>query len=442
MQRHWRAPSYVAGQARARPRRSTSCPRSSAAARPRASTARWWPTGRSPPMPPVPGMAARLSTRRASASGPSPLPDVSFADARGGDRRGHRPHRRRGRHAEPNSSGPRRGSWPTRSMRRTTSRPWPAIIGATLSTGGKVEDLQLWPERIAGRARPSVCPSGPDHPGRRRIGRRAARGPGVKDRPDTRRRKAAQESFVLVSLMSGVRGRSIEISMIQTIVSPRGIEAWLVEDYAVPLVAVDFAFRGGAAQDPAGQAGLGQMMASLLDEGAGALDDEAFQRSSRKKRSSSPSRPAATNRGSLRTLADRKERAFDLLRLALDRAALRCRPGRAHPPEPAGGPAPRAERSQRHGLAHFFARLFPDHPYGRWPRGTLGKHRGHQPRRSRRPAPPPDGEGQSRRLDRRRASMPTTPRRCWTRCSARCRPRRCCKSVPETRLAGPWRAQA
>ena len=48
--------------------------------------------------------------------------------------------------------------------------------------------------------------------------------------------------------------------MIQQIVSPLGIEAWLVEDYAVPLVAVDFAFRGGASQDAPGRAGIGQLM--------------------------------------------------------------------------------------------------------------------------------------------------------------------------------------
>ena len=42
---------------------------------------------------------------------------------------------------------------------------------------------------------------------------------------------------------------------VQQIVSPRGVTAWLVEDYAVPLVSIEFAFKGGAAQDPAGKAG-------------------------------------------------------------------------------------------------------------------------------------------------------------------------------------------
>jgi len=55
--------------------------------------------------------------------------------------------------------------------------------------------------------------------------------------------------------------------MVQRIHSPHGIEAWLVEDYAVPIVAIDLAFRGGATQDPEDRAGLGHVLASLLDEG-------------------------------------------------------------------------------------------------------------------------------------------------------------------------------
>ena len=41
---------------------------------------------------------------------------------------------------------------------------------------------------------------------------------------------------------------------------------------------LDFALRGGAAQDPAGKAGAATMIAGLLDEGAGDLDSQAFQR--------------------------------------------------------------------------------------------------------------------------------------------------------------------
>ncbi len=65
---------------------------------------------------------------------------------------------------------------------------------------------------------------------------------------------------------------------VQRVVTPGGVEAWLVESYAVPLVALEFSARGGAAQDPAGKAGLATLLAGLLDEGAGPHDARAFHR--------------------------------------------------------------------------------------------------------------------------------------------------------------------
>lgn len=67
-------------------------------------------------------------------------------------------------------------------------------------------------------------------------------------------------------------------SRVQKVVSPAGIEAWLVEDYTVPLVALDFGFKAGAAHDPAGKAGLANMLSGLMDEGAGDLNADAFHR--------------------------------------------------------------------------------------------------------------------------------------------------------------------
>ena len=56
---------------------------------------------------------------------------------------------------------------------------------------------------------------------------------------------------------------------IQHLVSPGGIEAWFVQDATVPLMAMEYAFAGGSTQDPADKPGVGNMVASLLDEGAG-----------------------------------------------------------------------------------------------------------------------------------------------------------------------------
>ena len=78
--------------------------------------------------------------------------------------------------------------------------------------------------------------------------------------------------------------------------TPRGLTVWLVESSAVPLVSLEFAMRGGAAQDPPDKAGLGMLLAGLLDEGAGDLDSQAFQQALDEKaiEISFPQRPRRT----------------------------------------------------------------------------------------------------------------------------------------------------
>jgi zinc protease len=101
-------------------------------------------------------------------------------------------------------------------------------------------------------------------------------------------------------------------------VSAGGITAWLVRETSVPLITVEFAFNGGAAQDPADKAGTANLMASLLDEGAGDLDANAYQeRLDRKAVQVSFQAGRDHVRGTLRTLAENRDEAFDDLRLAL-----------------------------------------------------------------------------------------------------------------------------
>ncbi len=105
---------------------------------------------------------------------------------------------------------------------------------------------------------------------------------------------------------------------IQRVVSSEGIEAWLVEEHSVPVVAVSFAFEGGATQDPQGKPGVAYMLSALLDEGAGDLDSRAFQTALDDYSiglSFSASRDVFS--GSLRTLSDNRQEAVRLARLAL-----------------------------------------------------------------------------------------------------------------------------
>ena len=66
---------------------------------------------------------------------------------------------------------------------------------------------------------------------------------------------------------------------IESITSSSGITAWLVRDPSIPLISMNFIFREtGASLDPEGKGGRANMVSALLDEGAGDLDSQAFQR--------------------------------------------------------------------------------------------------------------------------------------------------------------------
>ncbi|MCF3974203.1 M16 family metallopeptidase [Paracoccus salsus] len=63
---------------------------------------------------------------------------------------------------------------------------------------------------------------------------------------------------------------------IQQVVSPGGIEAWLVEDHSIPFTALSLDFKGGASLEAPGKRGAINLMAGTLEEGAGKLDATAF----------------------------------------------------------------------------------------------------------------------------------------------------------------------
>ncbi|HTV33477.1 MAG TPA: pitrilysin family protein [Methylocella sp.] len=159
---------------------------------------------------------------------------------------------------------------------------------------------------------------------------------------------------------------------VQKVVTKGGIEAWLVEDYAVPLVALEFAFGGGAAQDPAGRPGVASLLASLLDEGAGPYDSEAFHRVLDEEAielSFLAHRDMIT--GSLQTLSRNAGRAFDLLRLAVTEARLDSEPFERVVSQIAAGLKREANDPDSVANRHFRALAYPDHPYGLPVRGDL-----------------------------------------------------------------------
>jgi zinc protease len=119
-------------------------------------------------------------------------------------------------------------------------------------------------------------------------------------------------AFVLVALPA----RAVTIDRV---VSPGGIEAWLVQDHTLPIVTLELSFRGGAATDPAGKSGLATMTAALLDEGAGTLDSQAYQGREEDLASSIHfSAGADYVSGGVTTIRKSLPAAFELLRLALN----------------------------------------------------------------------------------------------------------------------------
>ena len=159
---------------------------------------------------------------------------------------------------------------------------------------------------------------------------------------------------------------------IQKLVSPGGIEAWFVQDATVPLIAMEYAFDGGSAQDPADKPGVAGMVAGLLDEGAGDLDSSAFhERLERRAIELSFNATRDHLRGSLRMLRDNRDEAFDLLRLALTQARFDAPDVERIRAQVMSGL--RRETSNPGSLAsRKFAEIaFGDHPYGRPSNGTL-----------------------------------------------------------------------
>lgn len=105
---------------------------------------------------------------------------------------------------------------------------------------------------------------------------------------------------------------------IQTIKSPGGIEAWLVEAHNNPLLALKFSFEGGNSQDPEGKDGVANFVTAMLDEGAGDLDAGTYQErmeSLAMRMSFDDSRDAFY--GNFETLTQNRPQSVELLKLAL-----------------------------------------------------------------------------------------------------------------------------
>ncbi|MBS0245534.1 MAG: insulinase family protein [Proteobacteria bacterium] len=173
-------------------------------------------------------------------------------------------------------------------------------------------------------------------------------------------------------LLALVQAAPSSAMTIEKVVSPKGITFWLVREKAVPLVALNYAFKGGATQDPVGKGGTANLVGDTLDEGAGDLDSKAFHdRLERHAIELSFGASRDEFRGSLRVLNEHRDEAFELLRVAL--AEPRFEPSaveRVRAQELAGL---RRETTNPNSIAGrlWWQTAFPGHPYGLETKGSL-----------------------------------------------------------------------
>ena len=160
---------------------------------------------------------------------------------------------------------------------------------------------------------------------------------------------------------------------IKEVKTPGGITLWVVEDHSLPIIAMDFLFLdSGTALDPEDKQGLARLLSNTMDEGAGELDSQTFQ-----KAQSDNSITLVFNAGrdsfggELKTLTRNSAKAFELLGLAMnaprfdEEAVSRMRDGNLA--------RIRSSLSEPDWMAARLLndRAFESHPYGKNSGGTL-----------------------------------------------------------------------
>ncbi len=251
------------------------------------------------------------------------------------------------------------------------------LYGAALAMGFDVEDVRRWPEVVElghRRGRPPGC--GRLHPAR-----------DLGDRPADARpltRSDARRGEELMSIRSLFRAAALSVGVasvvalpaaadvdIQQLTSPGGQDFWLVEEHAIPIVSLEMGFHGGSRLDPADKAGLAEFTMALMNEGAGDLDAVAFSNRAddiSARLGFDAKRDAVQVSGQF--LTETLDEGTELLATAL--AAPRFDPE----------PVARVRGQILSGIAQsendpgdvagkeWFARAFPNHPYGTPQSGT------------------------------------------------------------------------
>ena len=181
--------------------------------------------------------------------------------------------------------------------------------------------------------------------------------------------QAAGLLTLTIMVLASTFANAVEI---QTVTSDKGVKALLVEDYTVPLIALQFSFKGGATQDAEGKEGTAQLLTTLLDEGAGDMDSETIQAKLDDvglSYSFNAGRDGFS--GGMKTLVSEKDEAFSTFALMLNEPRFDADPVKRMK----NAALSRLKRNKQNpqALAGKALResVFGSHPYGRSSRGTI-----------------------------------------------------------------------
>jgi zinc protease len=169
-----------------------------------------------------------------------------------------------------------------------------------------------------------------------------------------------------LALAGVVAARPAAAVTVERVVSPGGIEAWLVEDHSQKVISFSWSFHTGAAEDPADKDGLTEFVASTLDEGAGDLDSAAYQGKLEDLSSTISFDPSQDYfQGQVRTVTPNRDAVFELLHLALTRPRFDAPAVARVRDEITKAIAARAEQPNALAAKIFWRTDFPDQAYGR-----------------------------------------------------------------------------
>jgi zinc protease len=178
-------------------------------------------------------------------------------------------------------------------------------------------------------------------------------------------------AFILV-LGLWLAGAAHAATTIEPVTSPGGIQAWLVREPRIPILALEASFReAGAARDPIGKEGLAHLVSGMLDEGAGPYDAQGFQSRIEDlaiRLSFNASRDSLTV--TLNTLSENREEAFRLLGLALAEPRFEAGAMQRVRGQIQADLVRRAEDPRTIAQLAWSVAAFPGHPYARPTQGT------------------------------------------------------------------------